>query len=181
MLEINFVPWRERNRKKKQHNFLLCLFGCVLIVVIAMMGFCWCLEKKVEVQQKRNDILQNYNQKTPVEIRQYSLIKKQHALFLKKLRVLHKLTKQQKAVIGVINVLPRLVNRGVVLEQVALKDEKLILQLEGFSHDDANRFFKKISALSFIKNPQLDILSTKRTGDRRVIVFSVNIELKRLC
>ncbi len=58
MARINLLPWREAERKKRQHDFGVMVLGAVVLSALAVVGAHMQIESQIKAQGKRNAFLQ---------------------------------------------------------------------------------------------------------------------------
>lgn len=178
MIEINLLPWREEQRNLNKKIFL---YGVIISITIALFVILWIhisLEKKVNQQKYRNQVLQNEINLLASKNNALFKVKKQKKLLQQQLLTLQNLRFSRYQMVNLLNEITRIVPKGVFLQTLKEEDQQMIIVGQAHSNLLVSQFIKKIDASSQLKSPSLKEVSTTQVDGRTVINFKLTFEVQ---
>ncbi len=165
MPRINLVPWREAERKRKRQEFgvgalgALVAAGAIAFLVNLQMG------AAIDNQNERNQFLNDEITKLDKQITEILALEEEKRRLKARIDVIEKLELSRPEIVHVFDQLVRTIPDGVSL--VSLKQTDRRLQLKGLAQSSTRvaSYMRNLDASEWLKDPALDILETKGSGD----------------
>lgn len=165
MPRINLIPWREAERKRKRQEFgvgalgALVAAGAIAFLVNLQMG------AAIDNQNERNQYLKDEIAKLDKQITEILALEQQKQRLRARIQVIEQLERSRPEIVHVFDQLVRTIPDGVNLTSLKQTDRKL--QLKGLAQSSTRvaSYMRNLDASEWLKDPSLDILETKGSGD----------------
>ena len=176
--QINLLPWREAERTKNKHRFVLVLlFVIALAAVIQWSSFNY-LHSQYLQQAKRNNSLEAHIDKLDRELIQLNTIKKQYQERLQRLTAVEELQQNKNKITQLLNTLPEIITEGIYLNRVRIHEKKVELNGVSDSHENLASMLDKLEQSQYITAVKMhSIVSERSVFDSEVNRFNVSFLL----
>lgn len=124
---VNFLPWREVQRKKYKQGFITALLFCIASAVGVQFSIGWYVAEAQLSQKKRLTELDGHVSKLDHDITQLSSIEQKHKALLTRLQAVEYLYHQRNKTTQILNDLPSLVPEGIYLDTVQMDANQITL------------------------------------------------------
>ena len=128
-MQINLLPWRKKLIDQHKKQFWLSCSFAFLVLIILVFSFHTFLTHSLHVQQNRNERLNQEITKQNNHLEIIAMQQKEIKILEKKLDSISQLKEQKNNAIALLNLLPEVVPKDVVLEKISMK--KRLVQIEG--------------------------------------------------
>lgn len=122
--KVNFLPWRDIQRRKHKQGFILSLLLCVILTLVVQFGSGHYLASKQVRQSERLRELDAYITKANQEIAELSRVEQKHKAQLARLSTVEQLQIQRNQTTQLLNTLPTLIPDGVYLDSLIMQTDK---------------------------------------------------------
>ena len=165
MPRINLIPWREAERKRKRQEFGVGALGA--LVAAGAIAFLVNLQMSAAIdnQRERNQYLNDEIAQLDKQITEILALEQQKQRLRARIQVIEQLERSRPEIVHVFDQLVRTIPDGVNLTSLKQTDRKL--QLRGLAQSSTRvaSYMRNLDASEWLKDPSLDILETKGSGD----------------
>ncbi len=179
MIRINLLPHRELKRAARQRVFNI-LAGAVLgaAVVIALVVHVF-IQSKIDLQNDRNNYLNDEIAKLDKQIQEINKLKEQKAVMLARKQVVEQLESNRSEVVRLFDQLVRQLPDGLYLSGVEQSGAKV--KLTGYAQSSArvSTLMRNLDASPWLENASLIEIKAATVNNTRLNEFSLTVDLKR--
>ena len=165
MIEVNFTPWRERLRHKKEKQSLTILISMLSIVLFMILFSNLMLEKGSLIQGQRNNFLINEKHKLFDKERGYRLLQKEKKILLNRLIVIYKLKGKQRNVLNLSQVVFNAMLNGVKVKVALIDQDRINIIFKAVESAHIASFEENLNKLGFIKKPCQQVMQESHYVD----------------
>jgi type IV pilus assembly protein PilN len=160
MARINLLPWREEQRRERQHRFMLTLLGSLILGVVLVFLVGAIFDQKIKHQQFRNELVKKEIQKLEVKIRRIDELERTRARLISRKEVIERLQASRSMTVELLDNLAKSIPVGVTL--TTIRQQGSMLQLTGTSQSNArvSAYLGELESNILFMNPQLDFVRT---------------------
>ena len=163
MPRINLLPWRDEERKERKLKFLVALGGAAVgACLVAFVGYLM-LDSMVSAQDARNAKLKDEIAELDKQIEKINSLEADKARFIARMDVIEKLQRSRPEIVHVFDEIARQLPDGVYLTAISQNGQRLKFEGVAQSSTRVSAFMRNIDGSSYLKNPELEIVETKRT------------------
>ena len=174
MSNINLLPWRIEDKKKKKNTFLVILgFSLVVAVSLSFAGKMF-IDFKIDAQNKRNQFLQTQTliiEKRIAEIRE---IKKQKQSLERRIKAIKTLEKQRNSATRLFNTLVEVTPRGVYLTEVTYSGNQIKTKGLSESNKRLARMVRSIDSSGWLNDANISSVVAGPSKPIKLSKFSMN-------
>jgi type IV pilus assembly protein PilN len=165
MPRINLLPWREAQRKQRRQEFGVGVVAALLLAGIIAFGVNWQMSAAIGAQNKRNQYLTTEIANLDKQIAEILDLETRKQRLESRIQVIEQLERSRPEIVHVFDQLVRTLPEGVYLTGVKQTDRRLTLKGVAQSSTRVASYMRNIDASEWLRDPALDILETKGTGD----------------
>lgn len=125
MSNINLLPWRIEDKKKKKSAFLAFLSLALLVTAVLSFAGKLFVDMKIDAQNNRNQFLQRETIIIENRIAEIRDIKKQKHLLERRIKAIKALEKQRNLVTRLFNTLVNVTPRGIYLTEITYSGDRI--------------------------------------------------------
>ena len=163
MPRINLLPWRDEERKERKLKFLVALGGAAVgACLVAFVGYLM-LDSMVSAQDARNAKLKAEIAELDKQIEKINSLEADKARFIARMDVIEKLQRSRPEIVHVFDEIARQLPDGVYLTGISQNGQRLKFEGIAQSSTRVSAFMRNIDGSSYLKNPELEIVETKRS------------------
>src|SRR5262245_5043308 len=162
MPRINLLPWRNEERKERKLKFLVAL-GAAAVAAFAVAGVGYMMmDSMVSAQEARNDRLKSEIEELDKQIEKINSLEADKARFIARMDVIEKLQRSRPEIVHVFDEIAKQLPDGVYLTGIQQTGTRIKFEGVAQSSTRVSAFMRNIDGSSYLKNPELDIVETKR-------------------
>jgi type IV pilus assembly protein PilN len=162
MPRINLLPWRDEERKERKLKFLVALGGAALgAAVVTGVGY-MLMDSMVSAQEARNARLDEEIAVLDRQIEKINSLEADKARFIARMEVIEKLQRSRPEIVHVFDEIAKQLPDGVYLTGISQVGSRLKFEGVAQSSTRVSAFMRNIDGSSYLKNPELDIVETKK-------------------
>ncbi len=165
MPRINLLPWRESERKRKRQEFGVAVGAAVILAVLT--GFVLRLQygSIIDNQSERNQYLKEEIAQVDKQIVEILDLEQQKQRLQSRIQVIEQLQRSRPEVVHLFEQMVRLLPDGVYLTSIKQTDKRIQIKGVAESSTRVSAFMRNIDGSEWLKDPSLEIVETKGTGD----------------
>jgi len=162
MPRINLLPWRDEERKERKLKFLVSL-GAAAIAALAVTGVGYMMmDSMISAQDARNSRLKSEIVELDKQIEKINSLEADKARFIARMDVIEKLQRSRPEIVHVFDEIAKQLPDGVYLTGISQTGTRLKFEGVAQSSTRVSAFMRNIDGSSYLKNPELDIVETKK-------------------
>ena len=165
MPRINLLPWRELERKRKRQEFGVAAGGAVLLAILTGFVLRWQYSSIIDNQNERNEYLKGQIAEVDKQIVEILDLEQRKQNLQARIQVIEQLQRSRPEVVHLLDQMVRLLPDGVYLTSITQHDRRLQIKGVAESSTRVSAFMRNIDGSEWLKDPTLEIVETKGTGD----------------
>lgn len=165
MPRINLLPWREGDRKRKRQEFTFAIVGALALALLLGFVFKLQLGSAIDHQNERNQLLKEEIAQLDKQIVEILGLEQQKQRLLARMEVIEQLQRSRPEVVHLFDQLVKALPDGVYLTSVKQTDRRIQIKGVAESSTRVSAFMRNIDSSEWLKDPALEIVETKGTGD----------------
>ncbi|HEU4590771.1 MAG TPA: PilN domain-containing protein [Steroidobacteraceae bacterium] len=171
MPRINLLPWRDEERKERKLKFLVALGGsAVAACLVAFVGYLM-MDSMVSAQDARNERLKGEIAELDKQIEKINSLEADKARFIARMDVIEKLQRSRPEIVHVFDEIAKQLPDGVYLTGITQTGQRLRFEGVAQSSTRVSTFMRNIDASSYLKNPELEVVETKKSDTGATFVL----------
>jgi type IV pilus assembly protein PilN len=174
MPRINLLPWRDEERKERKLKFLVALGGAAVgAFLVAFVGYLM-MDSMVSAQDARNARLKDEISELDKQIEKINSLEADKARFIARMDVIEKLQRSRPEIVHVFDEIAKQLPDGVYLTDITQTGQRFRFEGVAQSSTRVSAFMRNIDGSSYLKNPELDIVETKKNeaSGARFVLFA---------
>jgi type IV pilus assembly protein PilN len=174
MPRINLLPWRDEERKERKLKFLVALGGAAVgAFLVAFVGYLM-MDSMVSAQDARNARLKDEISELDKQIEKINSLEADKARFIARMDVIEKLQRSRPEIVHVFDEIAKQLPDGVYLTEITQTGQRFRFEGVAQSSTRVSAFMRNIDGSSYLKNPELDIVETKKNeaSGARFVLFA---------
>ena len=160
MAHINLLPWRELKRKEQQKRFFQALGLAALAGVLAVVVAHVLINRMMENQQARNDMLKHEIKVLDKRIRDIKALEKTKQALLDRMDIIQQLQHSRPVAVHLFDELVTTLPGGLYL--TLIKQKGNTLEIRGRAESDArvSSYMSNLDRSPWLKDPRLEVIET---------------------
>jgi type IV pilus assembly protein PilN len=173
MPNINLLPWREAERKKRQRDFGVAMGGAIVAAVLVIMLTMFAYSQMISNQQARNDRLTAEIVELEKSIAEIDGLERQKERLLARMEIIEQLQKSRPEIVHLFDEIVRQLPEGVYL--TGLKQTGARVELRGVAQSSTrvSALMRQIDASDWLGDPEVERVETSQSGASRRSEFVV--------
>lgn len=165
MPRINLVPWREAERKRKRQEFGVGAVAALVFAALIAFAVNWQMQSAIDNQNGRNQYLKDQIADLDKQIAEIQGLEQQKQRLVERMQVIEQLERSRPEIVHVFDQIVRTTPDGIYLTAVKQTERKI--QVKGMAQSSTRvaSYMRNIESSEWLKEPALDILETKGSGD----------------
>ncbi|HEC29768.1 MAG TPA: pilus assembly protein PilN [Gammaproteobacteria bacterium] len=176
MARINLLPWRDELRKERQTTFIIILVIMLVIAGAAMGGVHFYYADRIDYQSKRNAYLNKEIKKLDIQISQIKTFESEKANLQAHLDIIQRLQSSRSEIVHLFEEIVTTLPEGVYLKSLSQNGNNLTITGVAQSNARVSSYMWNIEKSNWLGAPKLDVISTSRSGRRRVSNFTLKAQ-----
>jgi type IV pilus assembly protein PilN len=166
MAYINLLPWREELRKEQTRQFVTLMIISVILVGSIMLLIHINVEKLIDHQAHRNNILEQEIQKLENELREIQDLEETKRKLLSRMEIIQSLQQRRPQIVHVFDEIVRTLPEGVYINSIVQQGDKLEFTGMAESNGRVSAYMRNIDASDWLTEPKLKVIEAKRKDGR---------------
>ena len=177
MININLLPWREKERKKNQLLFYSGITLSIVIALLVILSIHFHYTKLVNRQVERNKILQNEITVATQASNKLLKYKKMKRLITYQIQMLQKLQYDRFQAVTLFNKVTHIIPKGIYLSTMERKKQVVILGGQANSNILISQLIKQIDKQKRLTHPILSEVTTRDNKGLQITRFELKFRL----
>ncbi|AMD01980.1 PilN domain-containing protein [Halomonas chromatireducens] len=172
-IEINLLPWRERQRERRSRRFYVAMALVAVLGMTGGFGMTYHYQEALSAQEKRNAHIREEMQRLEGDIRSISEYEAIRERMIGQIEVFSELQRGRSQTVEVIRDLATSLVDGVHYTELSRQESRLRLSGRAESNHQVSDQLRGLSAASSLSEPVLSEVEADG-GARRRFSLSVN-------
>ena len=179
MPNINLLPWREAERKKRQRDFGVAAGGAVVAGIAVVLATVFAYSQMIDGQQQRNKRLTNEIVELDKSITEIDGLERQKERLLARMEIIEELQKSRPEIVHLFDELVRQLPEGVYLTGMKQTGSRVEIRGIAQSSTRVSALMRQIDASEWMGDPEVERVETKQSGNSRQSEFVVYLKQTR--
>jgi type IV pilus assembly protein PilN len=179
MPNINLLPWREAERKKRQRDFGVAAAAAVVAAIAVVMGAVFSYSQMISNQQDRNQRLTAEIVELEKSITEIDGLERQKERLLARMEIIEELQKSRPEIVHLFDELVRQLPEGVYLTGMKQTGSRVEIRGIAQSSTRVSALMRQIDASNWMGDPEVSRVETKQSGASRQAEFIVYLKQMR--
>jgi type IV pilus assembly protein PilN len=173
MPRINLLPWREELRQKVKKEFILAVFGAMLVGGLVSYGAKLTMQSWINAQNSRNALLRTEIAELDKQIEEINRLDSQKERLIARMEIIEQLQRSRPEEVHLIDELVGTLPEGVYLTEVKQEGNRIQIKGAAESSTRVSALMRNIDASQWLRDPGLDVVQTVETGPSRAAQFAL--------
>jgi len=178
MPQINLLPWRDEQRKRREKEFIITAVIAALLMGGVVLGVHLHYESRIAYQNERNSTVETEIAALDKKIKEIEDLKKERDRLIARTNVIQNLQAGRPEIVHVFDELVTTLPDGVYYTKVAQKGRGLNLQGVAQSNARVSSLMRSLDTSTWFANPSLIEIkadANKQDNAVRLSTFSLNV------
>jgi type IV pilus assembly protein PilN len=178
MPQINLLPWRDEQRKRREKEFMVTAVIAALMMGAVVLGVHLHYESRIAYQDQRNQFIETEIAALDTKIKEIENLKKERDSLIARTNVIQNLQSGRPEIVHVFDELVTTLPDGVYYTRVTQKGRGLNLQGVAQSNARVSSLMRSLDTSTWFTNPSLIEIKSDSRKDQavRLSAFSLNIK-----
>jgi len=177
MANINLLPWREEAKQQREKTFYSVLGLAFFLAVCTVVGALSFINTQVELQQAKNDYLQQEINIANQKISEIKALRETKASLQQRMDLIERLQNSRNLPTYLFDNLAKVVSPGVYLERVERKGRAVWIKGLSESNNHLANTIRNVETSQWYKNPLLEKINAKQQRLRQLNKFSMRVTI----
>ena len=173
MPNVNLLPWREEQRRRRQQGFLLAVCAAALIGAFLVGAARLTVQARLAEQRVRNELLRGEIASLDSRIAEIEILEARKNNLLARIRVIVELQRSRATVVHLFDEFVRILPAGVRLVEIEQIDNRIVLEGVVESSSRVAALLRNIDASPWLRDPGLELVATAAQGPARNANFTI--------
>ncbi len=173
---INLLPWREMRRRQQDRQLLTIGVAAWIVMAVVVVNAYLYVGSLIEVQERRNKLLEDEITKVEQEIKEIAELKKQRQDLIARMNVIYQLQGDRTGMVRMFDELARKLPEGVYFTALKTGGDGLALQGIAQSNARVSALMRNLDSSEWFSSPQLEVINVREKGAERLSEFSLNVK-----
>lgn len=173
MPRINLLPWRTELRQKRKKDFLVAVFGAVMIGGLIAYATKLTVQGMTSNQNSRNNLLRTEIAELDQQIEEILGLESQKERLLARMDIIDQLQRSRPEIVHVFDEMVTALPEGVHLVEIKQLDTRIEFQGAAQSSTRVSALMRNIDASDWLRDPGLDVVETTDDGPARNASFTI--------
>lgn len=164
-----------RRREQDRQLLTIAIGAWVLMLVVVFYAHIH-VSALIEMQNKRNEFLQQEIAKVEKEIKEIAELKKRRQDLIARMNVIQQLQADRSRTVRMFDELVRRIPEGVQLTSLKQSGTTLALVGVGQSNARVSALMRNFAASDWFADPELEVINVRARGNDRVSEFSMKVK-----
>lgn len=174
-MQINLLPWREHERRRKKIRFSSSLVTTVILALIAIIILHIFYRGLITHQKHRNQYLQSIIDHEQLSITKINEQKKQLSLIKDELKFIINLKENSYDAVRILDELSKVVPEGVSFMSIVRENQNIVIIGRSKSDLQVTQFMENLTKSKIFQQPVLTTISSIKTSEGEERLFQINV------
>ena len=165
MPNINLLPWRDAERKRRRQEFLLGTVAALAAAGLVWLIVNWQFQSAIDYQNERNQLLRNEIAALDKQITEILGLEQQKQRLIARMEIIEQLQRSRPEVVHLFDQLVRTLPEGVYLTSVNQNNKRLQLKGVAQSSTRVSTYMRNLDSSEWLADPALEVVQTIGTGE----------------
>ncbi len=177
MPQINLLPWRDEQRKRREKEFIISAVIAALLMGGVVLGVDLYYKGRIAYQDQRNTFIETEITSLDKKIKEIENLKKERDRLIARTEVIQNLQAGRPEIVHVFDQLVTTLPNGVYYTKIAQKGRSLNLQGVAQSNARVSSLMRSLDASTWFENPSLVEIKANPQNETavRLSTFSLNV------
>ena len=176
MPQINLLPWREQERKRRQHDFMIALAAAFVAAAVVVSLVWFVFVQMFEAQRDRNHRLQTEIAVLERSITEIDGLERQKERLLARMEIIEELQRSRPEVVHLFEEITRQVPEGVYLNRMTQQGDTIELKGIAQSSTRVSALMRRADESVWLTDPTVTKVETTQFGSARQAEFVVTLK-----
>lgn len=179
MARINLLPYRDKQKKEAEREFVVMILGAVVIVGAVVGAIHMNYVRLIDNAKERNQYMQQRIAEVEKEIKEIETLEAKKAALLARMKVIQQLQSARPEIVHLFYDTAATLPEGVYLTNI--KRVASTVELEGIAESNSNvsQLMRNLDASEWMTNPVLDVVDSTKPKDEGFAFFKLKISQSR--
>jgi type IV pilus assembly protein PilN len=178
MAHINLLPWREEERKRKKNEFYTVVGAAVIAMAVAVLATHMYVAGLIDYQLSRNNFLKQEIVLVEKKIKEIQDLERKKEQLISRMRIIERLQGNRPEIVHLFDELAKTVPEGLFINTLEQKERNVVIKGTAQSNARVSAFMRALENSDWFEQPELDVISTKRSGVRKDRDFTLRVRQK---
>ena len=174
MGQINLLPWREEERKRKTREFSAIAGLVAVVAVLLVLAGRIYIGQVVDYHKSRIQFLQGQIDILNTKLQKIKDIEETKAKLLARMDIIQELQRSRPEVVHLFEEMVTTVPEGVWLNSITQKDKGLSIEGKAESNARVSAYMRNLESSDWLKSPVLQVIQAEK--DSRVADFKLSLQ-----
>ena len=179
MPNINLLPWREAERKKRQRDFGIALGGALVAAIAAIVVTFLAYSQMISTQEDRNNRLSEEIAILDQDIKEIDALERQKERLLARMEIIDELQKSRPEIVHLFDEISRQLPEGIYLTGMKQTGSRVEIRGVAQSSTRVSALMRQIDASEWLTDPEVERVETTSTGNQRQSEFIVYLKQRQ--
>ncbi len=179
MPQINLLPWRDEQRKRREKEFMVTAVIAALMMGAVVLGVHLHYESRIAYQDQRNQFIETEIASLDKKIKEIENLKKERDRLIARTNVIQNLQSGRPEIVHVFDELVTTLPDGVYYTKVAQKGRGLNLQGVAQSNARVSSLMRSLDTSTWFTNPSLVEIKSDNKKEQAVRLSSFSLNVKQ--
>lgn len=177
MSNINLLPWRESAKERQKKGFFTLLGVCAAFSVVAVVAVNQYVSHRIDIQNQRNQFLQNEIAMLDSQIGQINQIKLQKQALVNRMKLIDALQQSRNISVRLFNELPVVIANGVYLQSLNFNQSQIDVVGKAEAYNRVANTMRLIEGTKWLGQAAINSIFTDETNKLKLSDFSMRFQV----
>lgn len=180
MPTINLLPWREQLRQKRKRDFMIAMFGAVLMGGALTFGTKFYYQSLITDQGARNDLLRSEITELDRQIEEINELDAQKSRLLARMEIIDQLQKSRPEAVHLVDEAVEIIPEGAYLTEFKQEGSRISISGVAQSSTRVSVLMRNVHDSAWLNEPWLDGVEYSGSGPTREGAFTLFAKQTRI-
>jgi len=175
MTRINLLPWRERQRKESQRQFVSIAASAVVMMGAIILYVHMHMSSLIDAQDIRNEFLNKEIVLVEEKIKKIKSLEDEKQNLLTRMGVIQQLQTRRPEIVHLFDEFVRNVPEGVYLTSIAQTGVKVEIKGVAQSNATVSTFMRNLDESEWLADPKLEVIEASFKDRIRTSTFTLYV------
>ncbi len=174
MTAINLLPWRVKERERRNNIFFVIAGFCGAVTFASMYGVQHFFDSKVDSQEARNTFLQNQIGLMQSQLNEIQELDTKKEKLLERMNVVQMLQAQRPQAVHLFHEVAETLPDGIYLTSISQSQNRVSIEGQTDSNARVSNYMRSLNKSDWLTQPRLEEIEAQKDG--MMSSFSLHID-----